>query len=105
MSWRSPRMVVSWLAQDPRVAVAFAVPLTIVLLAAVAAQPFVFVPLLVLGAVAFVVMDFYRGKKREAELQARARAEAAEAGVRPPGGERERSGRGLEADAKAKPLP
>jgi hypothetical protein len=60
MSWRSLRLAVSWLVRDPRVAVAFAVPLTVVLLAAVAAHPLVFVPLLVLGAVAFVVMDFYR---------------------------------------------
>jgi hypothetical protein len=59
------------------------VPLTVVLLAAVAAHPLVFVPLLVLGAVAVIGMDLYKGHKREAERQARARAEAAEASAKP----------------------
>ena len=74
-SWWSPRMVISWLDRDPWVGVGFAVPLTIVLLGALAGHPFlfVFVPLLVLAVlagVAFVVMDFYKGQKREPEQQA-----------------------------------
>jgi colicin import membrane protein len=90
-SW-SPRMVMSWIDRDPRVAVVFAVPLTILLLAAVAAHPLVFVPLLVLGAVALILTDLYEGQKRSAvggpaarlglEPDPRARAEAAEAEAR-----------------------
>ena len=74
-SWWSPRMVISWLDRDPWVGVGFAVPLTIVVLGALAGHPFlfVFVPLLllaVLAGVAFVVMDLYKGQKREPEHQA-----------------------------------
>ena len=94
-SW-SPKMVMSWIDRDPRVAVVFAVPLTILLLAAVAAHPLVFVPLLVLGGVALIVTDLYEGQKRHLvggparahaaglgmEPDPRARAEAAEAEAR-----------------------
>ena len=74
-SWSSPRMVTSWLDRDPWVPVGFALPLTIVVLGALAGHPFlfVFVPLLVLAVLAgvvFVVMDFYKGQKREPEQQA-----------------------------------
>jgi colicin import membrane protein len=75
-SWWSPRMVISWLDRNPWAAVAFAV----LLLAALAAHPFLFVlvPLLMLGVVALgvtdfgekSVMDFYRGQKRVVEQQA-----------------------------------
>jgi hypothetical protein len=87
-------MGISCLDRDPWVAVAFAVPLTIVLPGALAGHPFVFVPplaLAVLAGVAFVVMDFYKGAERKlsrAELEAEARARA-EAGC------------GLEAEARA----
>jgi hypothetical protein len=81
----------SWIDRDPRVAVVFAVPLTILLLAAVAAHPLVFVPLLVLGALALIAIDLYEGQKRHfvggpaglgMEPDPRARAEAAEAEAR-----------------------
>jgi colicin import membrane protein len=117
-SWWSPRMVISWLDRDPWAAVPFAVPLTIVLLVALVAHPFLFVPLLVLGGVALVVMDFYmskkrvmdfdKGQKREAEQQAQvaagpqngnrqSRADHARAQ-----GERKLSRPELEAEARAR---
>ena len=66
-SWWSPRMVISWLDRNPSVEVALAVPLTIVLLAALVHHPFllVFVSLPVLGVVALAVMDFYEAQKSE----------------------------------------
>jgi len=78
-SWWSPRTVISWLDRDPWVAVTFTVPLTIVLLGALAGHPilFVFVPplvLAVLAGVALVAMDFYKGQKREPERQAQVAA-------------------------------
>ena len=69
-SWWSRRMVISWLDRDPWVAVAFAVPLAILGLWGVATHPSLFLPLLVLAGVAFVVMGFYKGRKREPEQQA-----------------------------------
>jgi hypothetical protein len=75
-SWWSPRMVISWLDRNPLAEVAFVVPLTLVLLAVLAAHPFllVVVALLVLGLVASVVVGFDRGQKREAEQQAQVAA-------------------------------
>ena len=66
-SWWSMRMVISWLDRNPWAEVAFAVPVTLVLLAALAAHPFllVFVALPVLGVVALAVMDFYEAQKSE----------------------------------------
>src|SRR6201998_4985879 len=63
--WWSPRMVISWLDRDPWVAAAFAVPLAIILLVAVAGPPilFLFVPLLgfaALDGMALIAMDFFR---------------------------------------------
>src|SRR6516162_3835625 len=75
-SWWSPRMVISWLDWNPWAQVAFAVPLTIILLAALVAHPFllVLVLLLVLGVVALAVMDVEKGQKREAEQPAQVAA-------------------------------
>ena len=82
--WWFPRMVISWLNRDPWVAVALAVPLTIVLLGALAGQPFlfVFVPplvLAVLAGVALVVMDFFEGQKSEPGKQGAGRCRPVEA--------------------------
>jgi colicin import membrane protein len=75
-SWWSMRMVISWLDRNPWAEVAFAVPVTLVLLAALAAHPFllVFVALPVLGVVALAVMDFYRAQKSEVEHHAQVAA-------------------------------
>ena len=86
----SPRMVMSWPDRHPwaavtltvpativglgdrhpEAAVALVVPATIVGIAAVAAYPVVFLPLLVLVGVAFVVSVIYTGQKEGAEQQA-----------------------------------
>jgi hypothetical protein len=86
----SPRMVMSWPDRHPwaaatfavpativdlgdrhpEAAVALAVPATIVGIAAVAAYPFVFLPLLVLVGVAFVVSVIYTGQTEGADQQA-----------------------------------
>jgi hypothetical protein len=52
----SPRTVIDWPDRHPWAAAVFAVPLTIVGLRGVAMHPSVFLPLLVLGGVALVVM-------------------------------------------------
>jgi len=96
-------MVISWLDRDPWATAAFAVPLTLALLAAIVAHPFlvVLVLLLMLGVVAAGAMDFDKGQKDwrlllsraddaraqaermlpqwQLEAGARARAQAAEA--------------------------
>ena len=86
----SPRMVMSWPDRHPwaavtltvpativglgdrhpEAAVALTVPATIVGIAAVAAYPVVFLPLLVLVGVAFVVSVIYTDQKEGAEQQA-----------------------------------
>jgi colicin import membrane protein len=62
----APATIVGLGGRHPEAAVAVAVPCTIVGIAGVAAHPLVFVPLLVLVAVALVVSDIYTRQKRGA---------------------------------------
>jgi colicin import membrane protein len=107
-SFSSSRMVISRLERDPWAAASFAVPLTIVLLAGTVAHPTLFVPLLVLGGVALVVMDFYMGHTREAEQQAQVAAgpqkrnRQSRADHARPQAERKLSRLELEAEARAR---
>lgn len=59
----------SWIDRHPVAAVAFAVPVTITALGAIAAYPLIFVPLLAVGVVAYVVD---REHRRRVALAARA---------------------------------
>jgi hypothetical protein len=66
-----PATIVDLGDRHPDAAVALTVPATIVGIAAVAAHPFVFIPLLVLAAMAFVVSVIYTDEKEATEEQAR----------------------------------
>ena len=69
VAFAMPATIVGLGDRHPDVAVAFAVPATIVGIAAVAAYPFVFMPLLVLAGVALVVSVSYTDQKEAAEQQ------------------------------------
>ncbi|KUI23429.1 hypothetical protein AU193_01385 [Mycobacterium sp. GA-1285] len=53
----------------------FAVPLTIIGLAGVALYPYFFVPLLLLGTAALILVEVWAGRQEEAEHQAQVAAE------------------------------
>jgi hypothetical protein len=116
-----PTRIVRLIDRHPEAAVALAVPGTIVGLAAVAAYPFVFVPLLVVFGIALVVIEIYNrgqsapeqrtlvqasqpGPELEAEAKA-AEAVASEAEALAAEARARAIRLRLEAEASAKPVP